>query len=172
MDGSRRVHGPAPVGYYLTIVGAIALVVSLFLTWYDLELPASVGATVDAETNALPPGERELVRAFGQAFLGVFEHVDQTAWQAFDTADVLLLVAGLASAALALAGVGLFGRGRAFEPGQVLAFTGAATGAMVLVKMLDQPEPAQIFGLGAGPLVALAGAAAIMVGGGLAAGRR
>jgi hypothetical protein len=178
-SGAGTVAGAAParssagIGHWLAGAGAIALIVSLFMTWYEVELPAAARAALDAETNALQPEAQALTRAFGNAFLGAFESVDMTGWQAFETADVALLGCGIVAAAAILVGLGLFGRGgRGLDVSTVVSLAGAAAGALVVVKMLDQPEPAQLFALGAGPVVALAGASAIVLGGRLQQIRR
>jgi hypothetical protein len=163
----------AGIGHLLAAAGAIALIVSLFLTWYEVELPAAARSMFEAQTNTLPAESQALTQAFGTALLSAFESVDMNGWQAFEMADIALLGCGIAAVGAILVSLGLFGsRSRALDAAAIVSLAGAAAGALVVVKALDQPEPARLFGLGPGPLVALVGAAAMVLGGRLQQIRR
>jgi hypothetical protein len=43
--------------------GAIALIISLFLPWYGLELPSGLSRAIDTQTQGLPEGLRDLGRS-------------------------------------------------------------------------------------------------------------
>jgi hypothetical protein len=133
-------HGRGRVGHYVAALGAIALIGSLWLDWYGLDLPPLI---------------RDL-------FAGT-----STGWEAFSSADVVLLSCGLA--VLALTALAL-ATNAAARVGLVTALIGSVATGLVIVKIFDQPGPDQLIGVQEGAYVALVGSIAIVLGG-LAANR-
>jgi hypothetical protein len=154
-------------GLYLVGAGAITLIISLFLTWYGLALPSNFGQELNAGTEQLPPELRDFGQVFGKVIVDSFANVGGTAWEMFELADVVLFGCAIVALCTVLAAMG-FGEWRnvrATELARLSAVAGTIAVGTVLVKMFDQPEPAQLFELEVGPFVALAGAAAMALGG-------
>lgn len=164
-------RSPVPRGHYVAAVGAIALIVSLFLPWYSLNLPPGAQEALDAETEGLPEALRELGRSF---LMEVLDSVGGTAWEVFSSADIVLCVCGVI--VLLLTGLSIAARGGSMTPSpaataRLIGLIGTGTAAFVIVKMLDQPGPNVLLDVDYGPYVALGGCAAIAFGGWSAAER-
>jgi hypothetical protein len=85
----------------------------------------------------------------------------------FGVADIALLACGAAALCATLLAMGVIGSAKlgAADLARVSAIAGVVALGIVVVKMLDQPEPAEIWKLESGPYVALVAAAAIALGG-------
>jgi hypothetical protein len=163
--------GPITPGHYAATLGAITLIVSLFLPWYSVNLPPGAEEALDEQTRGLPEALRELSRSFAQELI---DSVGGTAWEVFSSADVVLLGCGIIVLVLTLSTIATRGASTALTPARAARLTtlvGAAASALVVVKILNQPGPDVLLDLDYGPFVALAGAVAMVLGG-LAAGER
>jgi hypothetical protein len=160
--GRRR---PVARGHYVAAVGAIGLIVSLFLPWYSLNLPPGAQEAIDAETERLPEGIRELGRSFVEEIL---EGVGGTAWEVFSSVDIVLLVCAVLVLVLSLSAIITRGASTMLGPAttaRAIGLLGTGAAGLIVVKMLDQPGPNVLLEVDYGPYVALGAAAAIAFGG-------
>jgi hypothetical protein len=132
----------------LRLAGALAVALSLWLSWYEIRIPDAMRHAFDGQDAQLPQG----FAAFARGLLDAIPtSVPVDGWQAFEGADVALAL---------LAGAVAFSVMLAVDPRAVLA-AAAAIGGIVLVHILDQPGPNEIVKVKIGPWVALGGAVAI-----------
>jgi hypothetical protein len=132
----------------LRLVGALAVLASLWLPWYAVHIPDAVRAAFDQQSGQLPPGFADFARGLLDALP---RSVTLNGWQSFEGADVALaLLAGAVAVSLLLA----------IDVRAILGLAAAIAG-LVLVHVLDQPGPNEIVNVKVGSWVALAGAAAI-----------
>lgn len=129
LDGGRLLAG----------LGALALLVSLFIDWYG---------TPDA-----PPGEFSLEFDAGL-----------TAWGAFELVDILLAALALATIAWAIEGIARPNKARIPDALGIVA--GPVALVLIVVSIIDDPPLVANFGteLEAGVWVALAGAVVMTIG--------
>jgi hypothetical protein len=162
-------RGPVARGHYVAAVGAIGLIVSLFLPWYSLNLPPGAREALDAETRRLPEGIRELGRSFVEEVLG---GVGGTAWEVFSSVDIVLLACAVLVLVMTLFVVITGGGSTVLRPtsaGRAIGLLGTGAAGLIVVKMLDQPGPNVLLEVDYGAYVAL-GAAAVIAFGGWSAG--
>jgi hypothetical protein len=130
----------------LRLAGALAVVLSLWLSWYEVRIPDALRRAFDPQ-NAdaqLPEG----FAAFARGLLDAIPTVIRVnGWQAFEGADV---VAGAVAFSVMLD----------VDPRAILGAAAAIAG-IVVVHVLDRPGPSEIVSLKIGPWVALGGAVAI-----------
>jgi hypothetical protein len=158
-------RGVITPGHYTATLGAITLIVSLFLPWYTLNLPPGAEEALDEQTRGLPEGLRELSRSFAQELI---DSVGGTAWEVFSSADIVLLACGIVVLGVTLWTLATRGASTALPPARaarLIALVGAGASALVVVKILDQPGPNLLLDLDYGPFVALAGTVAMALGG-------
>jgi hypothetical protein len=132
----------------LRLAGAGTVVLSLWLTWYEIRIPDELRRVVDTQAGQLPQGLGDFARGLLAALPS---SISANGWQAFEGADVALVL---------LAGAVAFSVFLAVDPRAILAAAAAIAG-LVLVHILDQPGPNQIVSVRLGPWVALVGAVAI-----------
>jgi hypothetical protein len=132
----------------LRLAGAIAVLLSLWLSWYEIRIPDAMRHAFDGQDDQLPQGFAAFARGLLDAIPASI-HVN--GWQAFEGADVALAL---------LAGAVAFSVMLAVDPRAILA-AAAVIGGIVLVHILDQPGPNEIVTVKTGPWVALGGAVAI-----------
>jgi hypothetical protein len=137
--------GGLGVGHWIAAGGALALIVSLFLPWYQLELPTQVGVVLG------------------------------NAWAVFNGTDIGLLACAVAVLVLVVLATGIGSPAVDVQPGVVAALiapVGLAATMLVIWKLVDQPDPQDLLSLQDGAFLALGGAGAMAVGGWMAnAGR-
>jgi hypothetical protein len=140
-DGSRMSRP-------LRLAGAMAVVISLWLPWYQVRISDAMRHAFDGQAGQLPQG----FAAFARGVLAALPaSLDLTGWQAFQGADVALaMLAGAVAISVTLA----------VDLRAVLAGA-AAIGALVVFHVVDQPGPNEIVTVRFGAWIALAGAAAI-----------
>jgi hypothetical protein len=141
--GSTRSYRALQGGHYLAGLGAMALIVSLFLPWYRLELPGPL--------------------AFQFPY-----RVEGDAWQVFSGVDIALFAYGVIVLCLTVLATGIAARALSVRPSHVsnlIALAGAGATGFVAWKLIDQPDPQQVFSIEYGAFVALAGALAMGIGG-------
>jgi hypothetical protein len=134
MDPSRLTQGQKIAG------GAgVLLLVSLFLSWYGVDLGGiAAAAGVDVSVNA---------------------------WDAFGLIDLVLFLTALA----AIAHAALAASDRKVElpvsPAQVVAGLGALSVLLIVYRLLNQPGPNELVGVRFGLFVGLLGAIGVALGG-------
>jgi len=162
-------NAPVPIGEWIAALGAVCLLATLFRPWYELNIPEEFLS----QARGMAPQMGE----FGSFFTQGLEELQRqgpialTAWQVFDSADVVL--AALAAAVLAAVALNATGALRRRLDGYI-ALLGGAAAALVAFKLLSPPgaTPGLLSEqlLQAQPVVYAALLAAVaMVGGGLLA---
>jgi hypothetical protein len=132
----------------LRLAGALAVVLSLWLPWYQVRIPDELRRAFDDPTGQLPQGFAE----FARGLLAVIPaSIELNGWQAFEGTDVALALLAGAIAGSVLLSVDV----------RAILAAAAGIGGLVVVHMLDQPGPNEVVSLKVGPWVALAGAVAI-----------
>jgi hypothetical protein len=132
----------------LRLAGAIAVILSLWLRWYEVRIPDELRHAFDGQNGQLPQGFADFARGLLAA---IPTSIGLNGWQAFEGADVALAL---------LAGAVAFSVMITVDVRAILAAAAAIAG-IVVVHVLDQPGPNAIVTVKVGPWVALAGAAAI-----------
>lgn len=128
--------------------GAIAVAGSLWAPWYAIDFGPAAKRALGAQTGQLPGVLGDVAR---QLLTVIPTHIEATAWQAFEKADVVLFacaVVALFAAVVARMDVVVAGGGGAI--------------ATTLLQMVDRPGPSELISLRWGAWVALAGALVIV----------
>jgi hypothetical protein len=129
----------------LRFAGAVTVLVSLWMPWYGIHLPADFGSRLGAATGGLPAG----LQSFAQGLLAAIpKNFSVTAWQAMSGADVALAMLAGALVLTCLTAV----------DAQIVGGLGVALLAVVTVHLVSRPFPAEVASLKAGAWVALLGA--------------
>jgi len=131
---SRAESAQVPLGQWIAALGAVGLLATLFRPWYELNLPEQLLSEADALAPRM--GELGPLLTEGLAELERAGPLTVTAWQVFESADLVL--AGLAVAVLAVVALGTAG-GRASGLGVWIARLGTAAAGLVLFKLLSPP---------------------------------
>jgi hypothetical protein len=156
-------------GHLVALAGAAVTAVALWLPWYAVTLPPELRrAAADRAAGTLPGTLGELAR---ELIAVLPNHVEATGWQALDGVDVALLVIAAIVAAVVLLAAGAAGPGlQVDEAGaaRVASVAGAAATGFVLLKLVDQPDPAGMVSVRYGAWVALAGGVLMLAGGRMA----
>ena len=135
------------------------MLLSLWLPWYSFQIPAGVlnqAEQAGSQFGALAPliqRGADLLRQLGPQHL--------TAWDVFHQIDVALAVAAVLAAALAALAL----TGRATGVSAVIAVAGGVAASLILYRLLKPPGPSEILHPAWGLWFALAGSAAIVLGG-------
>lgn len=129
------------------VAGAAVLVGSLWAPWYAIDLGPEAKAAIGAQTGQLPGVFGDFAR---QMLTLLPTHIEATAWQVFDKADVILFACALVAVMAAL-----------IDRMDVVAIAGVAAAGTVVLQMADRPGPSEIVSLKWGAWLALAGALAI-----------
>jgi hypothetical protein len=130
--------------------GAAAVAGALWAPWYALNFGPQAKGAIGAQTDKLPGAVGDFTR---QLLSMIPTHIEATAWQAFEKADVVLLVCAMVAFVAALLG-----------RMDVVGLAGAGAAVVTVVSMVDRPLPAEILTLEWGPWLSLLGAAAILGG--------
>ena len=147
---NRRADNP-PVSESRTsaiAAAAAVLVGSLWAPWYAIDFSPAARDAVGAQAGQLPGILGDFAR---QVLTLIPTHIEATAWEVFDKADILLSPA----------------RSSRSWPRSSTAWTSPGSPALaaagtVVVQMIDQPGPNEIVSLKWGAWLALAGALAIV----------
>jgi hypothetical protein len=130
--------------------GAAAVAGALWAPWYALNFGPQARGAIGAQTDKLPGAVGDFTR---QLLSLIPTRIEATAWQAFEKADVVLLVCAMVAVAAALLG-----------RMDVVGLAGGGVVVVTVVAMVDRPLPPEILSLEWGPWLSLVGAAAILAG--------
>jgi hypothetical protein len=157
VTGGRRILPPgarvdeAPMSEPRTsAIGAAAaiLVAALWAPWYAIDFGPAARSAIGAQTDNLPGVMGDVAR---QLLTILPTHIEATAWQAFDKADVILLACAIAAVFAAL-----------LHRMDVAGIAGAVAAGTVVVAMADRPGPSELISLKWGAWLGLAAALAIV----------
>ena len=126
---------------------AAVLVGSLWAPWYAIDFGPAARNALGTQTDSLPGVMGDFAR---QLLTLIPTHIEATAWQAFDKADVILLACAIAAVFAAL-----------IDRMDVAGIAGAAAVVTVVVQMLDRPGPSELVSLKWGAWLGLAAALAL-----------
>ncbi len=127
---------------------AAVLIGSLWAPWYAIDISPAARDAVSGQAGQLPGPLGDFAR---QVLTLLPTHIEATAWQVFDNADVVLLVCAIVAVMAAL-----------IDRVGVAGLAGAAAAGTVVLQMIDRPGPSEIVSLKWGTWLALAGALAIV----------
>ena len=129
------------------VAGAAAVVASLWAPWYAIDFGPEARSAIGRQTNQLPGVLGDFAR---QMLTLIPTHIEVTAWQAFDKADIILFACAIVAIMAAL-----------IDRMDVVGFAGGAAACTVVLEMIDRPGPGEIVSLKWGAWVALAAALTI-----------
>jgi hypothetical protein len=156
-------------GQYLGALGALVLIASLFMPWFQADLSAVPTDDLERALDDLGLlGElgRAILQGVADLERSLEDRIGGNAWELFSTVDIVLLVCAVAVLALTLASTGAL-RPLALHPvtaALLATIAGAVATGLVIVKLVDQPDPALLLEPDYGIYVALGAAVAITVG--------
>ena len=127
--------------------GAAVVAGSLWAPWYAIDFGPEARDAIGAQTGQLPGVLGDFAR---QMLTLLPTHIEATAWQAFEKADVVLFACAIVAVMAAL-----------IDRMDVAGIAGGAAAVTVALQMVDRPGPSEIVSLKWGAWLALAGAIAI-----------
>jgi hypothetical protein len=143
-DDRRVSEARTPV----IVAGSAAVVGSLWAPWYAIDFGPGVRGAIGEQTKQLPG----VIGDFARQMLTLLPtHIEATAWQAFDKADVILFACAIVAVMAAL-----------IDRMDVAGLAGGAAAVTVVLQIVDKPGPNEIVSLKWGAWVALAGALVIV----------
>lgn len=146
-------------GQLIGIGGAIAVLVSLWLPWYSIDVTALRETVMGSGTTQLPAGWTQFLQGLLAALPG---SVTADGWTAMATADIVMVAIVSAVMAVSVAAPTLP------VAAQGAALAGLACAIIAAAHIADVPDPSPLFAVRMGPWVALVGGLAMLVGGGWA----
>lgn len=129
------------------VASAAVLVGALWAPWYAIDFSPAVRNAVGAQAGQLPGVLGDLAR---QMLTLLPAHIEATAWQAFEKADVVLFACAIVAVMAAL-----------IDRMDVVAIAGVGAAGTVVLQMVDRPGPHELVSLKWGAWLALAAALAI-----------
>jgi hypothetical protein len=148
-------------------LGAAAVLLSLWQPWYRFQLPSALIERVNAVSNQF--GSFGAYIRQGAATLQSHGPYQLSGWLVFRGFDVVLCVLAILGLVLGLQALAAEGRLVLVPEGKGFTLLGSLTGALVIYHIVRSPGPREILALDRGAWIALAGAAAMLAGGLLAA---
>lgn len=146
-------------GHALAALGGLALALSLWLPWYSFRIPsAAIGSALALAHSA---GSLAPLITAGAQLAGHLGGLHATAWQAYTTLPVVLVVCAVIGGGLAA----LTAAGRAEGVWQLVALAGVVGGLLVLSRLVAPPLDGQLLHPAWGLFLALGGALAMAAGG-------
>jgi hypothetical protein len=130
------------------VAGAAAVVGSLWAPWYAIDFGPAARGAIGRQTDQLPGVLGDFAR---QMLTLLPTHIEVTAWQAFDKADVILFACAIVAVMAAL-----------IDRMDVVGLAGGAAVCTVVLQMIDRPGPSELMSLKWGAWLALGGALAIV----------
>ncbi len=155
-EAEKPAPGSPVLGMAIALIGAGALLASLSMPWYAIELPSGLRGLFESAAQQFGAGE--LARG-----------LEANAWEAFEIADIALAAA--AGVTFIVIAATMLSRIAPAAATRVLQAVGGFVIGLTIFRMIDQPDPAQLLGVETGAWVALAAGAAIVLGSGLTATR-
>jgi hypothetical protein len=164
------------MGHIVALVGALAALVSLWRPWYSVTFPPQLrdafgaGGQLGQDPGLLGQMARGLAAALPSS-------IEASGWKELGGADVALAVGAVVVVGLVLAAADAFGGAIRVDPhacGSIVAAIGAGAAAIVGVHVIHKPggaAAADYVHFGQGIWIALAGSAAMLAGGLMAAAR-
>jgi hypothetical protein len=126
---------------------AAALVGALWAPWYAIDFTPAARDAAGAQAGRLPGVLGDFAR---QMLTLLPAHIEATAWQAFEKADVVLFACAIVALMAAL-----------IDRMDVVGIAGVAAAGTVALQMVDRPGPHELVSLRWGAWLALAAALAI-----------
>lgn len=130
------------------LAGAAAVAGSLWAPWYAIDFGPEARNAIGQQTGQLPGVLGDFAR---QMLTLLPTHIEATAWQAFEKADVVLFACAIVAVMAVL-----------IDRMDVAGIAGGAAAVTVVLQMVDRPGPNEIVSLKWGAWLALAGAVAIV----------
>ncbi len=130
------------------VAGAAVVVGSLWAPWYAIDFTPAARDAIGSQAGQLPGVLGEFAR---QVITLIPAHIEATAWQAFDKADIVLFACAIVAVMAAL-----------IDRMDVVGIAGTAAAGTVVLQMIARPGPNELVSLKWGAWLALAGAAAIV----------
>ena len=127
---------------------AAVLIGSLWAPWYAIDFSPAAREAVGAQAGQLPGVLGEFAR---QVVTMLPMHIEATAWEVFEKADVILFACAIVAVMAAL-----------IDRMDVAGLAGLVAAGAVVVQMVDRPGPSEVVSLEWGAWLALAGALAIV----------
>jgi len=146
-------------GHAVAALGAVLLAVALWLPWYELHLPETLGGELGEATRTAPL----LGQLMQEIAAAIPAELTVTAWQAFDFADVFLAVA-----CAHVLFVVVLGSSSPDAAAKLALAAGCVAAGLVALKLASPPGPDGMLDVRHGAWVALLGALLIAAGGFLA----
>lgn len=154
-------------GLGVASLGAAAMLLSLWQPWYGFQLPADMLQRVTAFSSQF--GNFGALIRQGAATLAQHGPYQLSGWLVFRGFDVMLCVLAIAGLVLGLQALVASERLVLIPEGKGFALLGAVAGALIAYHLVRRPLPGGVLVLERGAWIALVGAAAMVVGGLLAA---
>jgi hypothetical protein len=162
------------VGHVLALVGALAALCSLWRPWYAIEVPQQLRDLMSGSGRlGSDPGLfGEMARGLAAALPA---SISASGWRELEGGDVVVCVAVVVAVALVLGAAGAFGTAVRVDPagaGTAIAAIGVVVLGVAVVHLVHRPggaAAADYVHVADGVWVALAGGAAMVAGGLLAA---
>jgi hypothetical protein len=129
------------------IASGALLVGSLWAPWYAIDFSAAAREAAGSQAGQLPGVLGDLAR---QMLTLLPSHIEATAWQAFEKADIVLFACALVAVMAAL-----------IDRMDVVAIAGCGAAGTVVLQMIDRPGPHELVSLKWGVWLALAASLAI-----------
>jgi hypothetical protein len=174
-DSGRMEPKGLRTGHIVALAGAVVALLSLFRPWYEIRIPDEVlqmfggGGRLGSDPGLLGQLSRGVAASLPSS-------ISASGWRELAGADVALCAGAVGAAALVLAAAGAFGAGVRVEgrtAGSAVAVIGAAALVVVLAHVVHKPGAGSALGdavkLRSGIWMALAGSAAMLAGGLMAA---
>jgi hypothetical protein len=155
-------------GHFLGLLGAAAVLASLWRPWYRVELPPQLRELLSSEGARSGGALGQFVRGLAA---GLPSSVTVTGWESLKGADVALCLGAVAVVVLVIGAAGAFGTAIRVDPqaaGRTIALVSAAGLVVAIVHALHRPLSSEYVHPAPGVWLALAGCAAGLVGGLLA----
>jgi hypothetical protein len=162
-------------GHFVALAGALAAFGSLWRPWYSITIPAQLRDMLSGGQIGQDPGLLgQMARGLAAALPA---ELSASGWKELEGADVAVALGALAVVALVLGAAGALGSAIRVDPGacgSLIAAAGAAGIAIALAHVVHKPgggTASDYVHVADGLWIALAGSAAVLIGGLMAAAK-